>query len=261
MARGALPGLGALDAEIEAPPPRRARRAGAVGLLHSTDHHYVFPGGAGDLLEVEIDAARGLGLRFHPCRGSMDLGPSPGGLPPDEVVEDRDAILAASEEAIARFHDPAPGAMCASRWRRARRSRSPRELMAESAQLARAAACACTPTWRRRSTRRSSARSASACARCEYLEASAGWATTSGSRTACTSATRRSPASAPRHRRGALPELQRAPRRRHRPGARPGGAGAPVGLGVDGAASNEAGELRRAARALLSPGCAAGRRR
>ena len=50
-------------------------------------------------------------MRFHPCRGSMDLGRSDGGLPPDEVVEDRDVVLAACEAAIDRFHDPAPGAM------------------------------------------------------------------------------------------------------------------------------------------------------
>jgi len=91
-------------------------RAGLAALARSgcstsTDHHYVFPRDAGDLLEVEIGAAASLGLRFHPCRGSMDLGRSDGGLPPDEVVEDRDAILAASEAAIGRFHDPEPGAM------------------------------------------------------------------------------------------------------------------------------------------------------
>ncbi len=93
-----------------------AARAGLAALARSgcsasTDHHYVFPRDAGDLLEVEIGAAASVGLRFHPCRGSMDLGRSDGGLPPDEVVEDRDAILAASEAAISRFHDPAPGAM------------------------------------------------------------------------------------------------------------------------------------------------------
>jgi cytosine/adenosine deaminase-related metal-dependent hydrolase len=93
-----------------------ATRAGLAALARSgcsasTDHHYVFPRDAGDLLEVEIGAAASVGLRFHPCRGSMDLGRSDGGLPPDEVVEDRDAILAASEAAISRFHDPAPGAM------------------------------------------------------------------------------------------------------------------------------------------------------
>jgi cytosine/adenosine deaminase-related metal-dependent hydrolase len=93
-----------------------AARAGLAALARSgcsasTDHHYVFPRDAGDLLEVEIGAAASVGLRFHPCRGSMDLGRSDGGLPPDEVVEDRDAILAASEAAISRFHDPSPGAM------------------------------------------------------------------------------------------------------------------------------------------------------
>jgi cytosine/adenosine deaminase-related metal-dependent hydrolase len=93
-----------------------AARAGLAALARSgcstsTDHHYVFPRDAGDLLEVEVGAAASVGLRFHPCRGSMDLGRSDGGLPPDEVVEDRDAILAASEAAIDRFHDPAPGAM------------------------------------------------------------------------------------------------------------------------------------------------------
>jgi len=93
-----------------------AARAGLAALAvsgcsTSTDHHYVFPRDAGDLLEVEIEAAASVGLRFHPCRGSMDLGRADGGLPPDEVVEDRDAILAASESAIARFHDPRPEAM------------------------------------------------------------------------------------------------------------------------------------------------------
>lgn len=82
-----------------------------TGCTTSTDHHYVFPREGGDLLGAEITAARDVGLRFHPTRGSMDLGERDGGLPPDDVVEDRDAILAASEEAIDRWHDPAPGAM------------------------------------------------------------------------------------------------------------------------------------------------------
>ncbi len=81
------------------------------GCTMSTDHHYVFPRGAGDLLGASIAAAREVGLRFHPCRGSMDLGRSAGGLPPDDVVEDIDAALAGTAEAIERFHDPSPGAM------------------------------------------------------------------------------------------------------------------------------------------------------
>jgi cytosine/adenosine deaminase-related metal-dependent hydrolase len=127
-----------VDAEVES----AAARAGLAALARSgcstsTDHHYVFPAGAGDLLEVEIEAARGLGVRFHPCRGSMDLGRADGGLPPDEVVEDRDAILAASEAAIDRFHDPAPGAMVRVALAPCSPFSVTPELMAETAQLAR----------------------------------------------------------------------------------------------------------------------------
>ena len=93
-----------------------AALAGLVALARSgcslsADHPYVFPHGAGDLLGAEIAAAARVGIRFHPCRGSMDLGRSSGGLPPDEIVEDRDSALAATEDAIERWHDPSPGAM------------------------------------------------------------------------------------------------------------------------------------------------------
>ncbi|WP_406267068.1 8-oxoguanine deaminase [Nocardia sp. NBC_00881] len=77
-----------------------------TGCTTTTDHHYLFPREGGDLLGAEIAAAEEVGLRFHPCRGSMDLGASTGGLPPDHVVESLDDILAASAEAIARWHDP-----------------------------------------------------------------------------------------------------------------------------------------------------------
>ena len=82
-----------------------------TGCTTSTDHHYVFQRGGGDLLAAEIEAARSVGLRFHPTRGSMDLGRSDGGLPPDDVVEDLDAVLLATEAAIDRWHDPSPGSM------------------------------------------------------------------------------------------------------------------------------------------------------
>ena len=93
-----------------------AALAGMAELLFSgctttTDHHYVFPRGHGNLLDVEIEAARRIGIRFHPTRGSMSVGQSQGGLPPDSVVESEDRILEECERAIGKHHDPAPGAM------------------------------------------------------------------------------------------------------------------------------------------------------
>jgi cytosine/adenosine deaminase-related metal-dependent hydrolase len=81
------------------------------GCTTAMDHNYVFPSAGGDILAAEIEAARAVGVRFHPSRGSMDLGRSKGGLPPDEVVEDTDAALAATEEAVARWHDPSSDSM------------------------------------------------------------------------------------------------------------------------------------------------------
>jgi len=82
------------------------------GCTLSTDHHYVFPRGREGIFEALVETASELGLRFHPCRGSMSLGESKGGLPPDSVVEDEDVILADTEEKIHDFHDSAPGSMC-----------------------------------------------------------------------------------------------------------------------------------------------------
>jgi cytosine/adenosine deaminase-related metal-dependent hydrolase len=107
------------------------------GCSTSTDHQYVFPTGGGDLLEAEISAAQRIGLRFHPCRGSMDLGKSAGGLPPDSVVEDRDAILAATDQAIDRWHDPSPDAMVRIAVAPCSPFSVTAELMRESAELAR----------------------------------------------------------------------------------------------------------------------------
>jgi cytosine/adenosine deaminase-related metal-dependent hydrolase len=86
-------------------------RLARTGCTTTMDHHYVFPRDGGDLLAAEIAAARTVGLRFMPTRGSMDLGRSAGGLPPDDVVEPLDAILAATDEAIRRHHDPGPDSM------------------------------------------------------------------------------------------------------------------------------------------------------
>jgi cytosine/adenosine deaminase-related metal-dependent hydrolase len=81
------------------------------GCTTSTDHLYLHPRGAGDLLTAEIDAAKDLGMRFHPTRGSMSLSVKDGGLPPDDVVQDDDDVLRLSAEAVAQHHDRSHGAM------------------------------------------------------------------------------------------------------------------------------------------------------
>jgi cytosine/adenosine deaminase-related metal-dependent hydrolase len=93
-----------LDAEAE----YAAARSGLAELALSGcttvfDHHYVFPPGGGDLVEAEMTAARELGVRLVPSRGSMDLGESDGGLPPDSLVEDPDEVLAETERLAARY--------------------------------------------------------------------------------------------------------------------------------------------------------------
>ena len=136
--RELYPAWARIDAEWE----RNAAEAGLAELALSgcsttTDHHYVFPAGAGGLLEAEIESAAQLGIRFHPCRGSMDLGQSRGGLPPDGVVEDIDTILANTDQAINRFHDPTPGSMLRIAVGPCSPFSASPELMRESAALAR----------------------------------------------------------------------------------------------------------------------------
>ena len=81
------------------------------GCTTTSDHHYLHPARAGDLLSAEIQAAVELSMRFHPTYGSMSLSVKDGGLPPDDAVRDEDDILAESERHVSRWHDPSFGAM------------------------------------------------------------------------------------------------------------------------------------------------------
>jgi cytosine/adenosine deaminase-related metal-dependent hydrolase len=234
-----------LDGELE----YAAARAGLAALARSgcsttTDHHYVFPRGVEDLLAVEIDAARALGLRFHPCRGSMDLGRSRGGLPPDEVTEDRDEILAASEEAIDRFHDSRPGSMVRIALAPCSPFSVSSELMAEAATLARRRGVRLHTHLAETTDEEEFCRERFGVRPVEYLE-DLGWLGDDVWLAHCVHLNEREVARFGETGTG----VAHCPSSNARlgagiaPVARLVAAGATVGLGVDGAASNEAGEL------------------
>ena len=102
MAGRAVPGWAGIDAESVYAAARTGLAELALsGCTTVFDHHYVFPRGRGGLIEAELRAARELGVRIVASRGSMDLGVSQGGLPPDSLVESIDEILADTERLAA----------------------------------------------------------------------------------------------------------------------------------------------------------------
>ncbi|WP_375573850.1 8-oxoguanine deaminase [Seohaeicola saemankumensis] len=105
------------------------------GCTLSSDHLYLYPNGS--RLEDTIHAAAELGLRFHPTRGAMSIGQSAGGLPPDDLVEDEAAILDDCIRVIDAFHDAAEGAMCRVGVAPCSPFSVSRELMRDAALLAR----------------------------------------------------------------------------------------------------------------------------
>ncbi|WP_423211682.1 8-oxoguanine deaminase [Paracoccus yeei] len=105
------------------------------GCTCSSDHLYLFPNGA--RLDDSIEAAAEIGIRFHATRGAMSIGESKGGLPPDALVESESAILKDSERLIAAFHDPNPGAMVQVGLAPCSPFSVSRELMRDAAILAR----------------------------------------------------------------------------------------------------------------------------
>ena len=107
------------------------------GCTTCFDHHYVFPADSGDLLGTQFAAAEEIGIRFHASRGSMDLSKKDGGLPPDSVVQTVDAILKDSVRAIEAWHDPSFGSMRQVALAPCSPFSVSRELLRQSALLAR----------------------------------------------------------------------------------------------------------------------------
>ena len=129
-------------ARIDAEAEYAAARTGLAELALSGcttvfDHHYVFPRGRTGLVEAEVQAAREVGVRIVASRGSMDLGESDGGLPPDELVEELDAVLADTERLVNELHEPGPGARVQIAVAPCSPFSVTRRLMQESASLAR----------------------------------------------------------------------------------------------------------------------------
>ena len=111
------------------------------GCTTAADHHYLFPPGLENAIDIEVEEARKLGLRMTVTRGSMNFSQKDGGLPPDEVVQDEDTILRDSERVLKLFHDPRPGAGIRIALAPCSPFSVTRRLMAETAQLA--ARCDC----------------------------------------------------------------------------------------------------------------------
>jgi cytosine/adenosine deaminase-related metal-dependent hydrolase len=128
-------------ARVDAEAEYAAARTGLAELALSGcgtvfDHHYLFPQGAEGIVEAEVQAAGELGVRIVASRGSMDLGESDGGLPPDSVVETIDRILADTQR-LAALHEPGHGARVQIAVAPCSPFSVTRELMTESAALAR----------------------------------------------------------------------------------------------------------------------------
>ncbi|ROP42252.1 8-oxoguanine deaminase [Saccharothrix texasensis] len=241
-----------LDAEItHSAASAGLARLATTGCTTAADHHYVYPRDGGDQFAALVEAGRRIGVRLHAVRGSMDRGRSHGGLPPDNLVEDTEVALVATEQAVNDHHDPGPDALTRVAVGPCSPFSVSAELMTGAAELARAKGVRLHTHLAETVDEEDQCRAEYGCTPTEYAER-LGWlgddvwlahtvhlspdavkrlgATGTGSAHCPTSNGRLGTGIAP------VRDLL--------------DAGAPVGLGVDGAASNESGgmveELRQA---------------
>jgi 8-oxoguanine deaminase len=106
------------------------------GCTTAADHHYVFPPGLENAIDIEVEEARKLGLRMTVTRGSMTVSKKDGGIPPDEIVQDEETILIDSERVLNLFHDPKPGALIRIALAPCSPFSVTKRIMTESAKLA-----------------------------------------------------------------------------------------------------------------------------
>jgi 8-oxoguanine deaminase len=106
------------------------------GVTCTSDHHYVFPGGLDDAMDIQVEEATRVGIRMMVTRGSMNLSVKDGGLPPDSVVQDQDAILADCERVVGKYHQRGEGAMVQVALAPCSPFSVTRELMRETGALA-----------------------------------------------------------------------------------------------------------------------------
>jgi len=220
------------------------------GCTTSSDHLYLYPNGIN--LEHSLEAAAAAGMRFHAARGSMSVGESQGGLPPDTLVEREDVILAETQRLIERWHDPARFSMRRIVVAPCSPFSVSRDLMRESAALARAHGVSLHTHLAENDNDIAYTREKFGCTPAEYAQ-DLGWLGHDVWHAHCVKLdahgiglfahTRTGVAHCPCSNMRLASGI--APVRAMRD------AGVPVGLGVDGAASNDAGHLLAEARTAM----------
>ena len=225
------------------------------GCTTAADHHYLFPGGLDEAIDIEAEEAQRLGMRVTLTRGSMDLSEKDGGLPPDRVVQDTDTILADSERLIGRYHDRSEGAMVQIALAPCSPFSVTKRLMTESAALAERHDCRLHTHLGETEDENAFCEERFSCRPVDYLE-EVGWL---GPRTWLAHGihfTTEECARLGRHKVGVChcPASNAVLASGFCPVNELKAAGAPVGLGVDGSASNDASNLMEQLRHALMVG-------